>query len=95
MDRTIIRNAIVISMDPAIGEHLNADVLIEGPKIAAVAPNLGAVDAREIDGHDMIVLPGFVDTHRHTWQCLFAQRCRRLEPRPVFWWRPWRHGRAL
>ena len=64
MDRTIIRNAIVISMDPAIGEHLNADVLIEGSKIAAVAPNLGAVDAREIDGSDMIVLPGFVDTYR-------------------------------
>ena len=70
MDRTIIRNAIVISMDPAIGEHLDADVLIDSAKIAAVAPNIGSVDAREIDGRGAIVLPGFVDTHRHTWQCL-------------------------
>jgi 5-methylthioadenosine/S-adenosylhomocysteine deaminase len=70
MDRTVIRNAIVISMDPAIGEHLDADVLIDGAKIAAVAPNIGSVDAREIDGRGAIVLPGFVDTHRHTWQCL-------------------------
>jgi 5-methylthioadenosine/S-adenosylhomocysteine deaminase len=70
VNRTIIRNAIVISMDSAIGEHLDADVLIEGSKIAAVKPNLGPVDAREIDGRGAIVLPGFVDTHRHTWQCL-------------------------
>jgi 5-methylthioadenosine/S-adenosylhomocysteine deaminase len=70
MNRTVIRNAIVISMDPAIGEHLDGDVLIDGPKIAAVRPNLGPVDAHEIDGRGMIVMPGFVDTHRHTWQCL-------------------------
>ena len=57
MDRMIKRNEIVISMDPATGEHLNADVLIEGPKMAAVAPNRGAVDAREIGGH---WLPGIL-----------------------------------
>lgn len=68
MERTVIRNAIVLSMDATIGEHLDADVLIEGEKIAAVRPNLGPVDGREIDGKDMIVMPGFVDTHRHTWQ---------------------------
>ena len=55
---------------PEDWEHLDGDVLIEGAKIAAVKPNLGPVDAREIDGNGMIVLPGFVDTHRHTWQCL-------------------------
>ncbi|MCW6511181.1 amidohydrolase family protein [Lichenifustis flavocetrariae] len=70
MDRTIIRNAIVLSMDSTIGEHLDCDVLIEGTKIVAVQPNLGPVDALEIDGRDSIVMPGFVDTHRHTWQCL-------------------------
>lgn len=70
MVRTIIRNAIVLSMDPQIGEHLDADVLIDGTKIAAVGPNLGPVDGIEIDGRGSIVMPGFVDTHRHTWQCL-------------------------
>ena len=70
MNRTVIRNAIVLSMDAKIGEHLDADVLIDGSKIAAVQPNLGAVDAREIDAQGAIVLPGFVDTHRHTWQSL-------------------------
>jgi cytosine/adenosine deaminase-related metal-dependent hydrolase len=70
MKRTVIRNAIVLPMDPAIGDLLDGDVLIDGPKIAAVQPNLGPVDAHEIDGRGMIVIPGFVDTHRHTWQCL-------------------------
>jgi 5-methylthioadenosine/S-adenosylhomocysteine deaminase len=95
MDRTVIRNAIVISMDPAIGEHLDADVLIDGAKIAAVAPNIGSVDAREIDGRGSIVLPGFVDTHRHTWQCLLRNARRRLEFGSIFWRRPRCHGRAL
>ncbi len=70
MGRTIIRNAIVLSMDPKIGELLDGDVLIDGEKIAAVGHNLGPVDAIEIDGSGFIVMPGFVDTHRHTWQCL-------------------------
>lgn len=70
MGRTIIRNAIVLSMDPTIGELLDGDVLIDGAKIAAVGHNPGPVDATEIDGHNCIVMPGFVDTHRHTWQCL-------------------------
>lgn len=47
-----------------------ADVLIEGDTIAAIAPDLGQVDAEEIPGKDRIMLPGFVDTHRHTWQSL-------------------------
>jgi 5-methylthioadenosine/S-adenosylhomocysteine deaminase len=45
-------------------------VLIEDGLIAAVALDLGRIDAVEIDGTDRLVLPGFVDTHRHTWQSL-------------------------
>lgn len=70
MTRTVIRNAIVLSMDPQIGEHLDCDVVIDGTKIAEVRPNVGPVDGIEIDGRGSIVMPGFVDTHRHTWQCL-------------------------
>jgi 5-methylthioadenosine/S-adenosylhomocysteine deaminase len=65
---TVIRNAIV--MEPKIGEHLDIDVLIDGEKIAAVRPNIAPVGGHEIDGKDMIVMPGFVDTHRHIWQSL-------------------------
>lgn len=68
MNRTVIRNASVISVDPAIGNLDGADVLIEGTKIAAVGPGLVTGDAQVIDGTGTIVMPGMVDTHRHLWQ---------------------------
>jgi 5-methylthioadenosine/S-adenosylhomocysteine deaminase len=68
--RYLIRGAHVFTMDPAVGDLDSADVLIEGNQIAAVGPDLGDIDAKVLDGNDRIVLPGFVDTHRHTWQSL-------------------------
>jgi 5-methylthioadenosine/S-adenosylhomocysteine deaminase len=64
--KTLIRGATVVSMDPQIGE-LTGDVLVEDDKIVAVEPNISA-DADVIDASDSIVIPGFVDTHRHTWE---------------------------
>jgi cytosine/adenosine deaminase-related metal-dependent hydrolase len=55
-------------MDPAVGDLADCDVLIEGGIIAAIGPSLAADDAEVIDGTDRIVVPGFIDTHRHLWQ---------------------------
>lgn len=68
MKRTLIRNASVITVDPAIGNLDKGDVLIEGTRIAAVGTGLQAADAEIIDGTGTIVMPGMVDTHRHVWQ---------------------------
>jgi 5-methylthioadenosine/S-adenosylhomocysteine deaminase len=68
--RQVIRGARLWSGDPKTGELPSADVLIDGDRIAAVAPDLGRLDAEEIVGADRILLPGFVDSHRHTWQSL-------------------------
>ena len=68
--RYVIRGAWLLSQDPEVGELRTADILIEDNRIAAVAPDLGPLDAHPIDGTDRIVLPGLVDTHRHTWQSL-------------------------
>ncbi|MBX9843240.1 MAG: amidohydrolase family protein [Xanthobacteraceae bacterium] len=65
---TLIRGGIVLSLDRAVGDFEQADVLIEGKKIAAVGPNLNAPNAQVIDAKNRIVMPGFVDTHRHMWQ---------------------------
>jgi cytosine/adenosine deaminase-related metal-dependent hydrolase len=67
-DRLVIRNGYVISVDPEIGDVPNGDVLIENGKIVEVGVGLQVSDAEEVDASQMIVLPGFVDTHRHTWQ---------------------------
>jgi cytosine/adenosine deaminase-related metal-dependent hydrolase len=58
----------VLSLDSAVGDFERADVLIEGRKISAVRPNISAPNAQTIDASKSIVMPGFVDTHRHMWQ---------------------------
>jgi cytosine/adenosine deaminase-related metal-dependent hydrolase len=70
MARKIIRNATVISVDPKIGDLHRGDILIDGTRIAAVAPSIAADGAEVIDGTNKIAIPGFIDTHRHTWEAL-------------------------
>jgi 5-methylthioadenosine/S-adenosylhomocysteine deaminase len=67
-DRILIKGGIVLTQDPQLGELPRADVLIEDDKIAAVGPNLSADGAKVIDATGDIVIPGFIDTHRHTWE---------------------------
>ena len=67
-ERMLIRNGIVLTQDPSLGELPRADVLVEGDTIAAVGPNLSAEGAEVIDAEGDIVIPGFIDTHRHTWE---------------------------
>ena len=67
-DRLLLQGGFVISMDRDIGDIAKADVLIEGDSIAAVGPDLGVDDAQVLDVAGRIVMPGFVDTHRHTWE---------------------------
>jgi 5-methylthioadenosine/S-adenosylhomocysteine deaminase len=66
--RYVIRGGHVTSMDPAIGDFVQADVLVEGKKILAVGPNLHAGGAAEIDARGKIVMPGFIDTHHHQFE---------------------------
>ncbi|MFC8517425.1 amidohydrolase family protein [Streptomyces sp. NPDC057257] len=66
-DRTLLRAGHVVTMDPAVGDLPRGDVLIEDGKIAAVRPEISA-DAEVLDMTGRIVIPGFVDTHRHTWE---------------------------
>ncbi|MGH2428644.1 MAG: amidohydrolase family protein [Candidatus Limnocylindria bacterium] len=67
-DRTLIRGGIVLTQDPELGEMAGADVLVEDDRIAAVGKDLAADGARVIDAAGDIVIPGFIDTHRHTWE---------------------------
>jgi 5-methylthioadenosine/S-adenosylhomocysteine deaminase len=68
LSRLLIKGAWVITMDPALGDLACSDVLIEGRRIVAVGAGLDVEDAEIIDGTERIVIPGFVDTHRHLWQ---------------------------
>ena len=69
--RTLLRGGTVITMDPVTGDLPQGDVLIENGRIAAVAAAIDATGTEIVDATGKIVLPGFVDTHRHTWQTAF------------------------
>jgi len=69
--RTLLTGGTVVSMDPAVGDLDRGDVLLDDGVIVEVAERIDAPDAAVIDATDRIVLPGFVDTHRHTWQTAF------------------------
>ena len=66
--RILLRGGIVLSLDARVGDFERADVLIDGTAIAEVRPDIPAGDAAVIDASQTIVMPGFIDTHRHMWQ---------------------------
>jgi 5-methylthioadenosine/S-adenosylhomocysteine deaminase len=66
-DRLLLRGGQVLTVDPELGDLPTGDVLIDGDRIAEVAPQVDT-DAEVVDASGKIVIPGFVDTHRHTWE---------------------------
>jgi len=74
-DRILLRGGHVLSMDDELGELPGGDVLIEAGKIAAVAIGIDVEDAEVLDVAGHVVMPGFIDTHRHTWQAPFRGIC--------------------
>ena len=65
----LLKGGTVVSMDPKVGNFVKGDVLIQGKKIAAIAGEVKAPPrAQVIDASNTIVIPGFVDAHRHSWE---------------------------
>ncbi|MGW7019373.1 amidohydrolase family protein [Streptomyces decoyicus] len=70
--RLLLRGGLVIDTAPHPVVHPHTDVLVEAGRIAAVGRDLPLDDSdtglEVIDARTMVVLPGFVDAHRHLWQ---------------------------
>ncbi|HSM01298.1 MAG TPA: hypothetical protein VK960_02495, partial [Acidimicrobiia bacterium] len=69
MSRVLIREGCVLTMGRT--NHPRADVLIVDGLIQEIGSGLRARDAEVIDADGAIVMPGFVDAHRHAWETLF------------------------
>ncbi|MGW3622966.1 amidohydrolase family protein [Streptomyces sp. NPDC000880] len=67
--KTILKGGTIVSMDTGTGD-LIGDILIDGGTIRSIAPTLEADDAEIVDVSGHIVLPGFIDSHRHLYQAL-------------------------
>ncbi|WP_394845803.1 amidohydrolase family protein [Pendulispora brunnea] len=72
--RTLIRGGWIVRTDESAADLPHGDLLVENGTIAAIGPSLAADDAEILDASGMLVLPGFVDTHRHTWQTTLRHR---------------------
>lgn len=68
--KTLIRGGCVLTLGAKTPNFLEADVLIEDGRVAEVGYRLRARASETVDGTDTIVMPGFVDVHRHVWQSL-------------------------
>lgn len=66
--RVLIKGGAVLSMDADVGNFAVGDVLIDGARIAEVAPRIEAPDAAVVQAAGKIVMPGFIDTHHHQFE---------------------------
>lgn len=66
--RILLRGGSILSMDDAVGDFAQGDVLIVGDRIAEIGPRLSADGAVVIDARDRVVMPGFCDPHIHCWE---------------------------
>jgi hypothetical protein len=66
----LIKGAIILSQDPAVGDYAAGDILVRDGKIAQVGEDLArqAGEAVVIDAAGTIAVPGFVDAHVHAWE---------------------------
>jgi 5-methylthioadenosine/S-adenosylhomocysteine deaminase len=67
--RLLLRGGCVLTLGAK--NFKQADVLIEDDVIVEVGPGLRARDAEQVDATDTVVMPGFVDSHRHARTSLF------------------------
>ncbi|WP_416973811.1 amidohydrolase family protein [Streptomyces sp. 4F14] len=68
MKTILVRGGHVLTMDPGLGDLPEADVLVRDGRIVDVGPRLPAGGAEIVEAGGRIVVPGFVDTHQHSWQ---------------------------
>lgn len=68
MSRTLIKNGLVLTLADGDGPLCGHDVLVEDGRIAGIGHALDVEADEVIDATDMIVMPGFVNAHIHTWQ---------------------------
>ena len=68
--RILLKGGVILSLDRQVGDFDTADILIEDGKIREIRPNIAAGDAVAVEAANHIIVPGFIDTHNHSYQGL-------------------------
>lgn len=67
----LLRGGCVLTLGARTPNLPEGDLLIDDGRIVEVGQGLRSRSAEVIDATDTIVMPGFVDAHRHSWRSLF------------------------
>src|SRR5262245_11372757 len=70
--RILLKGAVVLTLDRQVGDFAQADILIEDGKIRELRPSITASGdgVAVVEATNHILIPGFVDTHCHSYQGL-------------------------
>jgi cytosine/adenosine deaminase-related metal-dependent hydrolase len=68
MPSTLIKCGWIVSMDDAIGTIRDGEILVRDDKIEAIGRALNTQADATLDASGMIVIPGLVNAHMHTFQ---------------------------
>lgn len=64
----LLKGGCVLTFDDRVGDLDTGDVLVIDGRIADVSVSIAHPDAEVIDASNAVVMPGFIDTHRHLWE---------------------------
>ncbi len=69
LNSTMIVDGTVVTMDPEFPNPRSVDILVDEGRIVEIGEGLDRRRAHTIiDAAQCTVIPGLIDTHRHTWQ---------------------------
>ncbi len=91
----VLRGGHVLTMDSGLGDFPAGDVHVRDGAIVAVGAAIDAPGAQVIEARDMIVMPGFVDTHWHLWCTSLRMAIRADDPKEGYFPTTIRVGRFL
>lgn len=64
----LIRGATIVGMGDACDDLERGDILVRDGRIAGIEPSIVLDGAFVVEAAGMIAIPGFHDTHRHSWE---------------------------
>lgn len=92
--RTLIKNAVIVTMDPQRRVLKNTDLLLEDTVISAIGQNIKKKADRVIEGTGRMVLPGFICGHTHLYGIMLRGAPLDIKPTTDFlqildriWWK--------
>lgn len=74
--QVVLRGATILSCDETVGDLPVGDVIVSEGRIVDVGADLSAAmepDSVVVELGGMVLIPGMVDAHRHTWQSQFRR----------------------